>query len=663
MPFDHPQYLIWLWIFIPVAALLAWAVRRRRRILNAFAAPEHHKILLPGYAPKRRWLKAGLILSALALAIVALAGPRYGFRWEQTHRRGVDIMIALDCSRSMLATDIQPNRLEQAKREIIDLLNRVTGDRVGLVAFSGQAILQCPLTLDHGAFQVFLKVLSPDYMPVDGTHIKAALEAAASGFDPDMETEKAVILITDGENTAGDLTDTLNTIATQGIRIFSIGVGDPKGAPIPDVQGGFKKDARGNIILSKVDMAALEKMAQATGGLAVRSVAGDMDLEKIYIQRIKGTMEQKDVVQGKRRVWENRFQWLLFPCVLLLLWEIWLPLYRRPSRSRSRVGGTTLCLLVLSGLWMTPARANTVQDGIEAYNAQGFEKAKARFIEAQLKDPDDPRLYYNIGTAAYKTGDYDLAEKQFKRAAEGTDPTLRQNALYNLGNTQYRNGDLEASLETFENLVKEFPEDQQAKENLEFVKAQKNKPPQNQNQDQNQGQNKDGKDQKQGDQADKNQGQGKQDQDQQNRSGQDKGQSDPQKGQSGQGKNADPGDKPKGDPQQAPQPGDQDKSPKRGQDNADKGEASKPGQEEGAPKPPDPKPDPKSVAAQAQDGQGDSKNKRDQEEQGAMAQGGKADPARDPAQAALEQKLNRLEDKPGMALMPVGDARDIEKDW
>ncbi|MCG8564578.1 MAG: VWA domain-containing protein, partial [Desulfobacterales bacterium] len=423
MKFITPQYFFWLWILIPVGILLAWSIRRRRRILESFAAPDLFPILLPGHAPRRRWIKAMLLLMALALALVALAGPQWGFRWEKVHQKGVDIMIALDCSQSMMATDISPNRLERAKREIIDLMNRVTGDRVGLVAFSGQAILQCPLTLDKGAFQVFLRVLNPSYLPVGGTNIKAAIESAAAGFEAESDTEKAIILITDGENTAGDLTETLEAMARQGIRIFSIGVGDPAGAPIPHPQGGFKKDGAGNIVLSKVDMAALEGMAKKTGGVAVRSVAGDLDLEEIYIQRIKGTLEQKEWEQGKRRVWEQRFQWALLPCVLLLLWEFFLPLHRRKTEKKMNgrqtlrsPGGNLSALILIPWLGIAlaaapgTARANSVKDGVDAYAAGAFEKAKTHFIQAQLDDPEDARLYYNIGAAAYKSGDFELAQ-------------------------------------------------------------------------------------------------------------------------------------------------------------------------------------------------------------------------------------------------------------
>ncbi|MEJ2653853.1 MAG: VWA domain-containing protein, partial [Acidihalobacter sp.] len=174
--------------------------------------------------------------------------------WQKIERRGVDIVIALDCSRSMLATDIQPDRLSRAKREIYDLLAMLEGDRVGLVAFSGTAFLQCPLTIDYQAFNLFLEVLTPDYLPVGGTDLAAALRTAQGAFDPKAASEKAVILITDGENTGPD--DPLQAARDAqkaGIKLFCIGVGSNDGVPVPAAEGGFKKDAAGRIVMSHLD--------------------------------------------------------------------------------------------------------------------------------------------------------------------------------------------------------------------------------------------------------------------------------------------------------------------------------------------------------------------------------------------------------------------------
>lgn len=213
MKFMDPDILYLLWAIFPIAGLMVHGIRQRKMILGLFADPRVYPFILPGFGLKTRWIKAVLILIALILAIFALAGPQAGFRWEKTHQKGVDIMIALDCSNSMLAQDIKPNRLEQAKREIIDLLRLMTSDRAGLVAFAGQAILQCPLTLDHDTFNIFLRVLTPDYLPVGGTNLRAAIETCYAGFEKDSDTDKAIVLITDGENTAGNGMEDVEEIA------------------------------------------------------------------------------------------------------------------------------------------------------------------------------------------------------------------------------------------------------------------------------------------------------------------------------------------------------------------------------------------------------------------------------------------------------------------
>lgn len=310
-------YLIWL-----VAILLGFVVygtRKRARIVRRFISPALISKMIPGYSPGRQWLKGILLILSLFFLVLSMTGPLVGFRWEEVKERGVDIMIALDCSKSMLATDIKPTRLEQAKREITDLLNMMHSDRVGLVAFSGTAILQCPLTLDHSGFSIFLNALNPDYLPMGGTDISGAIQTAINGFETGSDSSKAIIVITDGESTTGDPVAIATEAAKKGVRIFCIGVGQTDGAPIPDSNGGFKKDDQGKIIMSKVDDEGLRKIAAVGNGIYVKSVAGDMDLDQIYTNEIQKNMEKKNLQSGKKKVWEDRFQWLLLPAVLLLI--------------------------------------------------------------------------------------------------------------------------------------------------------------------------------------------------------------------------------------------------------------------------------------------------------------------------------------------------------
>ncbi|WP_319575173.1 VWA domain-containing protein [uncultured Desulfobacter sp.] len=635
MKFDHPHILFFLWGLLPLAGLLVYGIFRHKKILARYAKASMFDHILPGFSYGPKWVKAVLAVLATGFAVVALAGPLAGYRWEKTTQKGVDIMIALDCSRSMLAQDVSPTRLTRAKREIIDLTRLMRSDRAGLVAFSGAAVLQCPLTLDYNAFGIFLDALDPDYLPVGGTDLAAALEACYNGFDPASTAGKAIILITDGEDTAGDeaaLNKMVEKFAKEKIRIFAIGVGDPAGAPIPAKGGGFKKDSTGNIILSKVDETMLKKITAMTQGRYVRSVAGDMDLEQIYSGDILGTMERKELTQGRKKVWEKRFQWALFPCVLLLLAELVFP--QGSGRKRGVKGGRFLiCIAIAMGL-MAPgfARAglwtSPVKQGMQAWDNKQFQQAKKYFIDAQLENPDDPRLYYNIGAAAYAAGEYDLAESNFAQAVNATDRELKHNALYNLANTRYRKNQLDKAIEDYQNLLKEFPDDTQAKENLAFVKKKLEEKKQQQ-QDQ---QNKDGKDQENQNKDKSNENQGNQKQKDQNQDQQGKQDQKDQSQKQNQAQNQD--QKNQGDKNQ------QNKSEKNSRPQTD----------------------------QAKTDQHQDMSPKDSQAQAAQAgNAGKEQKGQDNMQQAqskmLENRLNRLEDKPGMALIPQTGVRNNDKDW
>ncbi|MBF0412750.1 MAG: VWA domain-containing protein [Desulfamplus sp.] len=319
MKFSNPNMFYLIWFVVMLLGFLVYGIRKRARVVRRFIASPLINTMIPGYSKGRQWLKGGLLVLSILLLVISMTGPLAGFRWEEVKERGVDIMIVLDCSKSMLATDIKPTRLEQAKREIIDLLNMMHSDRAGLVAFAGTSILQCPLTLDYSGFSIFLNALNPDYLPMGGTDINGAIQTAINGFESGSDTQKAIIIITDGENTYGDPVAVAAEAAKNGIKIFCIGVGQADGAPIPDANGGFKKDDQGKIIMSKVDDEGLRKIAAVGNGMYVRSVAGDMDLDQIYTNEIQKNMEKKTLESGKKKVWENRFQWILFPAVMLLI--------------------------------------------------------------------------------------------------------------------------------------------------------------------------------------------------------------------------------------------------------------------------------------------------------------------------------------------------------
>jgi len=600
------EFLFLVWI-IPLLMLVYWyGMKRRRGILLDFSTARSLEIIAPRTTTRLRTAKACMLLLAILWLILAMTGPKYGYSWQEIERKGIDIIIALDCSKSMLAQDIKPTRLDRAKREVYDLLTMLKGDRVGLVAFAGTAFLQCPLTLDYDAYNLFLNALTPDFLPVGGTNLSAAIYTAISGFDSKSKSEKAITLITDGENTeAGDPLKAAEDARKAGIKLFSIGVGRQDGVPIPSKEGGFKKDGAGNIILSRLDENTLKKMAVSTLGTYVRSVAGDMDLDVIYAKEIRGKMEASTLSGGRKKIWEDRYQWVLGLAIALVLMDLFIPSVGR------KWSGMLSVLLVLT-LLPAAAQAGPAQDGLEAYKKGQYDRALKLFIEAQLEIPDKPELLYNLGSAYYKTGDFESAYQHYLQALKGEDQSLRQKTQYNLGNTSFRKGQMEQAVKHYESALKLDPDDGQARQNLEFVKKiiqQQQKSPPNQQGDRD-------KDHK-----------NKREQNQPSESGQqetDKNiQKDSQQSQSGQQSRADQNQ----NPASAPQYGQE-------MDAADNQTRS------------DPKP-------------GDEKDT--EKAASAVKPPDKPDPNRESQPAA--KMLNRLDDRPGRAMMPMYRKQTVEKDW
>ena len=492
--------LLWLLWLVPIMAVFyAWAFRRKRVLLERFASAEMLKRLTSQVSGARQVFKAVLILVALAAGLLALAELKYGFTWEEVRREGVDIVIALDVSDSMLVEDAESggklSRLERAKREISDLLDLLEGDRVGLVAFAGTAFLECPLTLDYAAAAIFLDALDTELIPVKGTAIGTALRTAMEAFDNSAQESRAVILITDGEDHLGDALDVAETAARENIRIFTIGIGRDEGAPIPRPGGGFRRDRRGEIILSKLDETTLQKIALATGGRYVRSVTGDVDLEQIYLQGIKATLADRELGATRRQRWKDRFQWLLALALICLMVEPLVSerLRRRPGRAtgarplgQAGKAAATSALALVMAAGGARAQPPPPTDGAQplpqqlserelanpyrAYEAGAYDRALEGFVDRQVERPDDPALKLNIGSARYQMNDYEEAVSQYSQAALAGDQLLRSEALYNLGNTAYRQGKLGEAIDFYMGALDLNPDDEDAKFNLEFVR-------------------------------------------------------------------------------------------------------------------------------------------------------------------------------------------------
>ena len=323
MRFGEPLYLYLILLIPLLIGFLIWAEKKRKKLSARFVDASLLSRLVSPRAVGQRRKKIRLLVWGLIFLMIALAQPRWGFQWEDLQQRGVDIVVALDVSNSMLATDIKPSRLERAKHKVADLLRMLKGDRVGLVAFAGTSFLHCPLTLDYQAAEMFLGALDTDLIPVQGTALGHAINTSINAFSTVEKKSKVIILITDGEDHEGTALKALQLAQQEGVKIFVIGIGQEEGVPVPDPSGGFKRNRSGEIVLSKINEPLLEKIAVESGGTYVRSVHGDMDLRTIYLKQIQQSVEKKELKSSRRKHWIDRFQWLILVGLLCLVGERW----------------------------------------------------------------------------------------------------------------------------------------------------------------------------------------------------------------------------------------------------------------------------------------------------------------------------------------------------
>jgi len=330
-------HALWALIFIPVIILAyRYAATRRRKAMETLGDIKLLGELTSTAGPGRRRLKAAMVTIAWALIAVSIARPQLGAGLREIESSGRDVIFAVDVSNSMLAQDISPSRLAAAKAQISGLLDKLEGDRAGLVVFAGEAYLQCPLTMDYRAVRILLDNVEPNLVPTPGTNIYEAITESEKAFQKAQSRTKIIILLTDGEDHSGKAVDAAQEAAKEKIQIFTVGIGanSPSGAPIPlkkpDGTIEYKKDSDGNIIMTRLDEETLQKIALATGGKYL--YAGTrLDLEKVY-EKIR----EQEGAQTKSRFYtefEDRYQWLLLPALMLLVAEAFFPETKKPRKS------------------------------------------------------------------------------------------------------------------------------------------------------------------------------------------------------------------------------------------------------------------------------------------------------------------------------------------
>lgn len=336
--FVHEEYLMLLALVPVLLALGWWILRLRKTAARKFATPAMLGHLAPAASRLKRPVKFGIQLLIVAVLILALANMQVGTRLEEVKQEGVEIFLVLDLSLSMKAEDIKPNRLEKAKLEIRNLIGRLGGDRIGLVVFAGKAYTQFPLTTDYSAANLFLDAIDVDAVSTPGTAIGSAIDQAMESFEFKDPTTKVIVVITDGENTDGDVFESAEAAAAKGVLIYTIGMGSPTGAPIPVTSGSgtsdFKRDRMGEVVVTRLDEASLERIALIGKGKYFRASTSQDELDAIY--RDVNGLQKKEFGVKQFTDYEDRFQWFLGFALVLLVLEMMLSENKTPWLSLGR---------------------------------------------------------------------------------------------------------------------------------------------------------------------------------------------------------------------------------------------------------------------------------------------------------------------------------------
>ena len=487
MSFGAP---IWFWALavIPVLALLfARAEQRGAARLREFVSPR----LLPQLAATlnrgRRILRFGLLMLGLAFAILSLARPQWGYIYEDVKRKGLDLLFAVDTSRSMLSNDVQPNRLERVKLAAQDLVNQLQGDRVGLIAFAGRAFLQAPLTIDYEAEVESINDLDTKTIPEGGTNISEAINLALNTFGKSAAGNRALIIFTDGEELSGDAAKVAKTATDADVRIFTVGVGTPQGSliPVKSDDGGtaFVKDSAGQVVKSKLDEKRLREIAQATGGFYLHLDDGPRTMSQLYSQGLANMKAAEiDARLGRRPI--ERYEWPLGAAILALTMSILIG-ERKRVRVRARVPRWSKIAVPAAALILIFGRpVFGAATGLNLYREGKYNDAYKSFQEDLQAHPDSSqkeKIEFDAGAAAFKMGDYNKALQSFSNALLSGDKGLQENSHFNLGRTLEDRADMDQTNETtlkdltdaashYESTLRLNPKNEAAKANLEEVK-------------------------------------------------------------------------------------------------------------------------------------------------------------------------------------------------
>jgi Ca-activated chloride channel family protein len=533
------SYWFWALLALPLFVLLfVRAEGRAAARLRQFASEQLLPNLVRTVNHTRRKIRFALILLGVALAISALAKPRWGYTYEEVKRKGLDLIFAIDTSRSMLSNDVQPNRLQRVKLAAQDLLNELQGDRVGLIAFAGRAFLQAPLTIDYDAAVDAINDLDTSTIPEGGTNISEAINLAVNTFGKSAIGNRALIIFTDGEELSGDAAKTAKAAADAGVRIFTVGVGTPEGSLIPlsgeDGATAFVKDSKGQVVKSKLDEKRLKEMAESTGGFYLHLEDGPRTMKQLFADGL-AKMQTGEIDDRMSRRPIERYHWPLGAAFLALAASYLIRERKRMRAAAPRTAQAKRALATAATLFCVTSNSWAAAPGLDEYRQNKFGEAYQQFEKTLKEHPHShatDKIQFDAGAAAYELGEYDKALERFSQSLLSPDKGLQEKSHYNIGRTLEQRADKAETDEKtlkdlmnaqshYEEALKLNPNNERAKANLEAVKKKienlKNKPKETPppKQDKKQDQKKDQKKDDKKDQQDQKQDPSKQEKDQQ----------------------------------------------------------------------------------------------------------------------------------------------------
>lgn len=500
---EDPKILYLLLLILPFAAAFYLHMHRKRKRMDAQGEYPDIRRQMPQYSVGKQHLKFFLCIIAYALLVFCLANPQLGTSVKKAERKGVDVMIALDISNSMNSTDIQPSRLMRAKQAVIRILDKMESDRIGLVVFAGDAYLQLPLTTDYGAAKLFISNIQTSDLSRQGTAIGAAIDLCAQNFDPQHENvhNKAIIVISDGENHEDDAVAAAQNAARKGIVVSTVGMGSPQGAPIPEYKNGqvvaYKKDAEGNVVITRINRTMLEEIAQAGKGFYVEANNISSGVETVFSKLAeldKVSFESRNISD-----YETRYAYFLAVAVCLLLLEIFVFEKKNPLLNRNRIFGDKkkrpaaalpvwigLLSLLFAGTPLSAQTAIPTHQGNRLYQNGNLHEAEISYLKALHHDSTYYKAKYNLANAQYGQQNYERALENYAAVAE--DPALskaeKSSVFHNLGNTFVQQKDYQKAVDAYIRALQQQPGRTDTRYNLAYAQRMLQQQQQQQNQQQ-----------------------------------------------------------------------------------------------------------------------------------------------------------------------------------